>query len=114
MGNIGKATEPRINNQWQPTQVTDICLTVLCTPFINRFMYRQHVPVYEKERWLFDKVVDHVGIYWSKGAEGLSAFNAALVKICNFDIVLFWLGIWSELLVWVIMGSGGYLRTKAF
>ena len=28
MGNIGKATEPRsINNQWQPTQVTDIYLT---------------------------------------------------------------------------------------
>ena len=51
MGNIGKATEPRsINNQWQPTQVTDIYLTVPCTPFINRFMYRQHVPVYDLEK----------------------------------------------------------------
>ena len=52
MGNIGKATEPRSinNNQWQPTQVTDIYLTVLCTPFINRFMYRQHVPVYDLEK----------------------------------------------------------------
>ena len=25
-------------------------------------------------------------------------------KICNFDFVLFWLGIWCESLVWVIMG----------
>ena len=52
MGNIGKATEPRSinNNQWQPTQVTDIYLTVLCTSFINRFMYRQHVPVYDLEK----------------------------------------------------------------
>ena len=54
MGNIGKATEPRTrsinNNQWQPTQVTDIYLTVLCTPFINRFMYRQHVAVYDLEK----------------------------------------------------------------
>ena len=51
MGNIGKATEPRsINNQWQPIQVTDIYLTVPCTPFINRFMYSQHVPVYDLEK----------------------------------------------------------------
>ena len=26
------------------------------------------------------------------------------LKICNFDFVLFWLGIWCESLVWVIMG----------
>ena len=32
--------------------------------------------------------------------------------ICNFDFVLFWLGIWCESLVWVIMGR--YLRTQAF
>ena len=29
--------------------------------------------------------------------------------ICNFDFVLFWLGIWCELLVWVIMGRRGVL-----
>ena len=35
MGNIGKATEPRsINNQWQPTQVTDIYL-VFDSPSID-------------------------------------------------------------------------------
>ena len=32
--------------------------------------------------------------------------------ICNFDFVLFWLGIWCESLVWVI--TGWYLRTQAF
>ena len=26
------------------------------------------------------------------------------LSICNFDFVLFWLGIWCESLVWVIMG----------
>ena len=33
-------------------------------------------------------------------------------KICNF--VLFWLRIWCESLVWVIMGLRGYLRTQVF
>ena len=28
-------------------------------------------------------------------------------KICNFDFVLFWLGMWCESLVWVIMGRRG-------
>ena len=28
-------------------------------------------------------------------------------KTCNFDCVLFWLGIWCESLVWVIMGRRG-------
>ena len=36
------------------------------------------------------------------------------LKICNFDFVLFWLGIWCESQVWVIMGRWGYLRTLAF
>ena len=45
-------------------------------------MYSQDV--YEKERGLLDEVVDHVGIYGSKGAEGLSAFNAGLVCHCFF------------------------------
>ena len=35
-------------------------------------------------------------------------------EICNFDFALFWLGIWCESLVWVIMGWRGYLRTQAF
>ena len=36
----------------------------------------------------------------------------AIFLICNFDFVLFWLWIWCESLVWVIMGR--YLRTQAF
>ena len=31
-------------------------------------------------------------------------FFLQFFKICNFDFVLFWLGIWCESLVWVIMG----------
>ena len=41
-------------------------------------------------------------------------FLAFFFLICNFDFVLFWLGIWCEPLVWVIMGRWGYLRTQAF
>ena len=33
----------------------------------------------ENERWLLEDMIDHVGIYGSKVAEGLSAFNAGLV-----------------------------------
>ena len=33
----------------------------------------------ENERWLLGDMIDHVGIYGSKVAEGLSAFNAGLV-----------------------------------
>ena len=35
----------------------------------------------ENERWLLGDMIDHVGIYGSKVAEGLSAFNAGLVYI---------------------------------
>ena len=37
-----------------------------------------------------------------------------IFKISDFDLVLFWLGIWCESLVWVIMGRRGYLRMQAF
>ena len=33
-------------------------------------------------------------------------------KICNFDFVLFWLGIWCEWLVWVIMGRRGVSQNE--
>ena len=35
-----------------------------------------------RKREVIDEVVDHVGIYGSKGAEGLSGFNAGLVNHC--------------------------------
>ena len=34
----------------------------------------------ENERWLFGDMIDHVGIYGSRVAEGLSAFNVGLVN----------------------------------
>ena len=49
----------------------------------------------ENERWLLGDMIDHVGIYGSKVAEGLSAFNAGLVyfwhhrikiKLCSYVI----------------------------
>ena len=101
MGNIGKATEPRsINNQWQPTQVTDIYLTVPCSPSIIH-VQTACIWLREKERWLFDEVVDHVGIYGSKGAEGLSAFNAGLVKIVSttWSTSELWLCIYSVVMI---------------
>ena len=36
----------------------------------------------KEEMWLFDEVCDHVGIYESKAAEGLSAFYVGLVQVC--------------------------------
>ena len=33
-------------------------------------------------------------------------------KICNFDFVMFWLGIWCESLVWVIMGRRGGISER--
>ena len=35
----------------------------------------------ENERWLLGDMIDHVGIYGSRVAEGLSAFNGGLVGV---------------------------------
>ena len=35
------------------------------------------------ERWLLGDMIDHVGIYGSRVAEGLSAFNIGLVTLCH-------------------------------
>ena len=35
----------------------------------------------ENERWLLGEIIDHVGIYGSRVAEGLSAFNVGLVVL---------------------------------
>ena len=42
----------------------------------------------ENERWLLGDMIDHVGIYGSKVAEGLSAFNAGLVYSSNICEIL--------------------------
>ena len=44
------------------------------------FVYRQHIWL-ENERWLLGDMIDHVGIYGSRVAEGLSASNVGLVVI---------------------------------
>ena len=38
---------------------------------------------FENERWLLGDMIDHVGIYGSRVAEGLSAFNVGLVTHCD-------------------------------
>ena len=40
-----------------------------------------HIYIYdlENEKWLFGDIIDHVGIYGSRVAEGLSASNVGLV-----------------------------------
>ena len=40
----------------------------------------------ENERWLLGDMIDHVGIYGSKVAKGLSAFNAGLVPISDSKV----------------------------
>ena len=49
----------------------------------------------ENERWLLEDMIDHVGIYGSRVAEGLSAFNVGLVVysfilLCHFFIWTTW------------------------
>ena len=83
MGSIGKATEPC-------EQTSD-----LLTSDFWQFLEPRHGRWYEyeifiasctdniydleNERWLFGDIIDHVGIYGSRVAEGLSAFNVGLV-----------------------------------
>ena len=41
----------------------------------------------ENERWLLGDMIDHVGIYRSRVAEGLSASNVGLVLCYNFNFL---------------------------
>ena len=41
----------------------------------------------ENERWLLGDMIDHVGIYGSRGAEGLPTFNFGLVLILISDYI---------------------------
>ena len=86
MGSIGKAIEPfQQTTEWLLT--SDFWL--LREPWYARW-YEYEIfiasctdSIYdlENERWLFDDMIDHVGIYGSRVAEGLSAFNVGLVGI---------------------------------
>ena len=52
----------------------------------------------ENERWLLGDMIDHVGIYGSKVAEGLSAFNVGLVHddVIKWKLFLcYWPFVWG-------------------
>ena len=84
MGSIGKATEPR-------QQTTEWLLTsdfwLFLEPWHARwYEYKIFIASYtdsiydlENERWLFGDMIDYVGIYGSRVAEGLSTFNIGRV-----------------------------------
>ena len=49
------------------------------TKFLLLRVQTAYVYDLENERWLFGNMIDHVGIYGSRLAEGLSASNVGLV-----------------------------------
>ena len=83
MGSIGKATEP--------CQQTSGCWHLTFDSFLNPWHGRwyeyeifiasctDNIYDLENERWLLGDMIDHVGIYGSRVAEGLSASNVGLV-----------------------------------
>ena len=92
MGSIGKATEPCLRNEWLLTSDFWQCLE----PWHGRcYEYEIFIAsctdnIYdlENERWLLGDMIDHVGIYGSRVAEGLSAFNVGLVGIhCTWFLI---------------------------
>ena len=84
MGSIRKATEPC----QQTNKVADIWL--LTFPWTLTWEWQEyeifiasctdniHI---ENERWLFGDMIDNVGIYGSRVAEGMSTFNVGLIYI---------------------------------
>ena len=91
MGSIGKATEP-----CQQTSGADFWQFL--EPWHGRwYEYKIFIAsctdnIYdlENERWLLGDMIDHVEIYGSRVAEGLSAFNVGLVShkivICSWTL----------------------------
>ena len=71
MGSIGKATEP--------CQQMSGCWHLTFDSFLNLDMGDGTNTKFLYERWLLGDMIDHVGIYGSRVAKGLSAFNVGLV-----------------------------------
>ena len=92
MGSIGKATEPcQQTTEWLLT--SDFWLFL--EPWHARW-YEYEIfiasctdSIYdlENERWLFGDMIDHVGIYGSRVAEGLSTFYVGLVLLSALFLV---------------------------
>ena len=88
MGSIGKAIEPC-------RQITECLLTsdfwLFLEPWYARwyeykiFIASSTDSIYdlENDRWFFGDMIDHVGIYGSRVAEGLSMFNVGLVIVAD-------------------------------
>ena len=82
MGGIGKATEPcqQTSGCWHLTWQ-------FLEPWHGRWYENEifiascadNIYDLENERWLLGDMIDHVGIYGSRVAEGLSAFSVGLV-----------------------------------
>ena len=87
MGSIGKATEPCQQTSgcwhlWLLTVSWTLTWEMIRIRNFYCFVYRQHIGYdLENERWLLGDMIDHVGIYGSRVAEGLSAFNVGLVIV---------------------------------
>ena len=85
MGRIGKATEPcnkQLSGCWHLTFDCFLNLDMrddTNTKFLLLRVQTAYVYALENERWLFGDMIDHVGIYESRVAEGLSASNVGLV-----------------------------------
>ena len=84
----GWAVLERRLNHVNKRVVADIWLLTVLEPWHGRW-YEYEIFIasctdniydLENERWLLGDMIDHVGIYGSRVAEGLSAFNVGLVK----------------------------------
>ena len=92
MGSIGKAIEPcQQTTEWL---LTSDFLLFLEPWYARWYGYEIFIAsctdsIYdlENERWLFGDMIDHVGIYGSRVAAGLSTFNVGLVQ--QFMMVYF-------------------------
>ena len=122
--NISHVSKPQCVNLLMNCQLTDIfSIMRLIIPPAQQSCWggilvslRPSVPHPVSALYLLQFWLDPFHIYASYQAtsEGVSRAkflakfqNLAIFKICNFDFVLFWLGIWCESLVWVIMGRRG-------
>ena len=58
------------------------------TKFLLLRVQTAYVYDLENERWLFGDMIDHVGIYESRVAKGLSASNVGLVSVSSTNKIM--------------------------
>ena len=95
----GWAVLERRPNHVNKRVVADIWLLTVSEPWHGRW-YKNEIFIasctdniydLENERWMLGDMIDHVGIYGSRVAEGLSAFNVGLVSdnFTGLSLILF-------------------------